>query len=57
MTRRFLASDQMSGKGTEVSDDRESAGRGDAVVVFLASTQLAKTETVERLAALDCSRL
>ncbi|MDV8149671.1 ATP-dependent DNA helicase RecQ [Arthrobacter sp. B10-11] len=31
----------------------EAAGRGQAVFVFLAPEQLAKTETVERLAALD----
>lgn len=39
----------------EVNDAWDAAERGDAVFVFLAPEQLAKTETVERLAALDVS--
>ncbi|QCO97249.1 RecQ family ATP-dependent DNA helicase [Arthrobacter sp. 24S4-2] len=40
---------------SEVHHAWEAAERGDAVFVFLAPEQLAKTETVERLAALDVS--
>jgi ATP-dependent DNA helicase RecQ len=39
----------------EVNDAWDAAERGDAVFVFLAPEQLAKTDTVERLAALDVS--
>ncbi|MDR6507239.1 ATP-dependent DNA helicase RecQ [Arthrobacter oryzae] len=40
---------------SEVTDAWDAAERGDAVFIFLAPEQLAKTETVERLAALDVS--
>ena len=40
---------------SEVNDAWDAAERGDAVFIFLAPEQLAKTETVERLAALDVS--
>ncbi|WP_104173480.1 ATP-dependent DNA helicase RecQ [Arthrobacter sp. Y81] len=40
---------------SEVNGAWEAAERGDAVFVFLAPEQLARTETVERLAALDVS--
>jgi ATP-dependent DNA helicase RecQ len=39
----------------EVNDAWEAAERGDAAFIFLAPEQLAKTETVERLAALGVS--
>lgn len=39
----------------EVNEAWAAAERGDAVFIFLAPEQLAKTETVERLAALDVS--
>ncbi|MEV7132587.1 RecQ family ATP-dependent DNA helicase [Arthrobacter sp. NPDC093128] len=40
---------------SEVNGAWDAAERGDAVFVFLAPEQLARTETVERLAALDVS--
>jgi ATP-dependent DNA helicase RecQ len=40
-------------KDSEVEDAWEAAERGDAAFLFLAPEQLAKTETVERLAAMD----
>ncbi|MFE4230332.1 RecQ family ATP-dependent DNA helicase [Arthrobacter sp. NPDC056886] len=40
---------------TQVNDAWDAAERGDAVYMFLAPEQLAKTETVERLAALGVS--
>ena len=40
---------------SEVNGAWQAAERGDATFVFLAPEQLAKTETVERLAALDVS--
>ncbi|MET1064129.1 MAG: RecQ family ATP-dependent DNA helicase [Arthrobacter sp.] len=40
---------------SEVNDAWDAAERGDAVLIFLAPEQLAKTETVERLAALGVS--
>lgn len=40
---------------SDVNGAWEAADRGDAVFVFLAPEQLAKAETVERLAALDVS--
>lgn len=42
-------------KDSEVGDAWEAAERGDATFLFLAPEQLAKTETVERLAAMDVS--
>ncbi|MFE4833843.1 RecQ family ATP-dependent DNA helicase [Arthrobacter sp. NPDC056691] len=40
-------------KDSEVEDAWEAAGRGEAAFLFLAPEQLAKAETVERLAAMD----
>ncbi|MDQ0863677.1 RecQ family ATP-dependent DNA helicase [Arthrobacter globiformis] len=40
-------------KDSEVEDAWEAAERGDAAFLFLAPEQLAKAETVERLAAMD----
>ncbi|MGN7251871.1 RecQ family ATP-dependent DNA helicase [Arthrobacter sp. SAFR-014] len=42
-------------KDSEVADAWEAAERGEAAFLFLAPEQLAKTETVERLAAMDVS--
>jgi ATP-dependent DNA helicase RecQ len=42
-------------KDSEVQDAWEAAERGEAAFLFLAPEQLAKTETVERLAALNVS--
>ncbi|MBT2596167.1 ATP-dependent DNA helicase RecQ [Arthrobacter sp. ISL-72] len=42
-------------KDSEVADAWEAAERGEVTFLFLAPEQLAKTETVERLAALDVS--
>ncbi|MDP9695315.1 UNVERIFIED_ORG: ATP-dependent DNA helicase RecQ [Arthrobacter globiformis] len=42
-------------KDSEVQDAWEAAERGEATFLFLAPEQLAKTETVERLAAMDVS--
>lgn len=42
-------------KDSEVADAWEAAERGEAAFLFLAPEQLAKTETVERLAAMNVS--
>ena len=42
-------------KDSEVADAWEAAERGEVTFLFLAPEQLAKSETVERLAALDVS--
>ncbi|MDQ0617250.1 RecQ family ATP-dependent DNA helicase [Arthrobacter globiformis] len=42
-------------KDSEVEDAWEAAERGEAAFLFLAPEQLAKSETVERLAAMDVS--